>query len=128
MKHPRHSFASISVLELAAGAVGMVLFAATLTAVAQTPLTGTAPPAATATVAPPPAIGANGRPAGTAQPSRVLADPGTKLYNRCTSTDDRAAADPGDPGFKRDPKAQLMTEEEAKAKGYKAGAHKVSCK
>jgi hypothetical protein len=118
-------------------ALGAALCAATLSAVAQTPNTNApaqAPPTSTSTSAAPPsatpptAVGADGKPLVKSDPPRVLADPDLKLYSRCTTGDEHEAADPGDSPYKPNPKAQVMTEEAAKAKGFKAGAHRVACK
>jgi hypothetical protein len=111
----RHTaFACISVLELVAGAAGLVLFAASVSAFSQTP-----PPRA--------AVGLDGKPVVEVKPARVLADPATKMYSVCTTDGEHKAVD-GDSDYKPNPAAQLMTEEAAKAKGFKAGAHKVTCK
>jgi hypothetical protein len=113
MKTKHRSFASISVLELAAGAASLVLCAVTLTAFAQTP-----------TATPPTAVGASGKPIVAVEQPKVLADPETRIYSRCTTGDE--ARDPGAAPYKPNAKAQVMTEEAAKAKGFKAGAHKVT--
>jgi hypothetical protein len=126
------SFASITVVELAAGALTLMLCAATLSAGAQAPSTA-APPATTTPAvppssAPPTAVGASGKPIVAADQSKVLADPETRVYSRCRTADEQKAPGENDPGYTPNPKAQVMSEEAAKAKGFKAGAHKVTCK
>ena len=75
----------------------------------------------------PVAVGADRKaPVGPAQ-SKVLADPDTKMYSVCTTGDEHRAPGETEPQYKRPPKAEVMTEEEAKARGYRAGAHKVPC-
>jgi hypothetical protein len=118
MKTNRRSFASISVLELAAGAASLVLCAVTLTAVAQTP---------TPTPTPPTTVGTSIKPPVAADPPKVLADPETRIYSRCTTRDERQAPGAEETPYKPNAKAEVMTEDAAKAKGFKAGAHKVTC-
>lgn len=120
MKTEKRSFASITTLELAAGAVSLILCAVSLTATAQTPRN--APPSTPTT-----AIPANGKPLEAVQPSRVLANPDTRIYSRCTTGHEHDPPAQGEAPYKPNPKAQVMTEEEAKAKGFKEGAHKVAC-
>ena len=121
MKTVNRSFASISVLELAAGAASLVLFAVTLTASAQTP---TQAPGVT----PAPIVGANGKRVAAPEQPKVLADPDNGVYHHCTTSAEREAKDSGDATYTPNPKAQLMTEEAAKQKGLKQAAHKVACK
>lgn len=101
------SFASISVSELIAGALALALLGASMTSHAQTP--STAPPVAAPN-----------------KESRVLADPDTRLYMPCRTGDERESNGSVD-SYKPNPKATVMTEEAAKAKGFRASAHKVPC-
>ncbi len=84
----------------------------------------------TAPVAPPPstAVEGSGKPRVAPEPSKVLADPDTRMYSVCTTGSEHDAPDDGDSQYKRPPKAVVITEDDAKKRGYRAGAHKVSCK
>ncbi|MET0292533.1 MAG: hypothetical protein ABW136_09235 [Steroidobacteraceae bacterium] len=117
MKTPSRSFASITLSELVAGAMALALFGATLTTFAQDARTApraTAVPVSPAAVTPP-------------KVSRVLADPASKMYMPCRGDDDLSSAAPSDDEYKANPNATVMTEEAAKAKGFRASAHKVAC-
>jgi hypothetical protein len=82
----------------------------------------------TATPAPPTtAIAVDGRAKPAPEPQKVLADPDTKMYAKCMAADDQPAPDSNQPKYVRPPKAQVMTEEAAKAGGFRPSAHKVSC-
>jgi hypothetical protein len=58
----------------------------------------------------------------------VLADPDTKMYSVCTTGGEHEAPGSNDSPYKRPPKAEIITEEAAKARGFRPGAHKVACK
>lgn len=120
-RSPRSSsLAAISVSELVAGTLALVLLGATVTTFAQTP----APPSQTSPAQPPATIGAN-RPVVARGELRVLADPSSKMYMPCRSADE--VVDPDATPYTPNPKATVMTEDAAKAKGFRASAHKVSC-
>lgn len=106
------------------GALSLVLCAASWTAIAQTPITASP---STPTTAPTTVIAANGKPVEAVAPSKVLADPDTRIYSRCTTGHEHDPPAQGEAPYKPNPKAQVMTEEAAKAKGFKEGAHKVAC-
>jgi hypothetical protein len=113
---------SRSLSKLAGVFTGAVLCGIGLIAHAQTTGQPSPPPA------PPTAIGGNGKPLVDPVQSKVLADPDTRMYSRCTTGDEHEAPVKGAPEYKRPPKAEVITEDEAKSRGYRPGAHKVSCK
>ena len=112
--------------ELASVFAAALLCGIALIAHAQAPTP--AAPAGVPPAAPPTAIGANGKPIVQPVPSKVLADPDTKMYSVCTDGSEHEGAVESTPQYKRPPKSVIVTEEEAKSRGYRAGAHKVSCK
>ena len=62
--------------------------------------------------------------------NQVLADPATKMYQLCTTSDEHEApplSDTPAAGKSARPAGTLMSEEEAKAQGFRPGAHKVNC-
>lgn len=60
--------------------------------------------------------------------NQVIADPATKMYQLCMTSDEQAA--PVDAAAAKKPArppGDQMSEEEAKSRGFRPGAHKVNC-
>lgn len=106
--------------EFAGALAAALLCSVALIAHAQTTAPAAPPPAA-----PTVAVGADGKPLLAPERSTVLADPETRTYSLCATGGEQQAADRG---YERPPKAMVIAEEEAKRRGYRAGAHKVACK
>lgn len=106
---PHPEFTGVVVASLLCG-IGIVAHAQT-----------TAPPP------PPTAVAVDGTAKPAPPPPKVLADPDTRLYALCMTADELPAPDSKTPKYVRPPKAQVMTEDVAKAQGFRPSAHKVSC-
>ena len=122
------SRAAILLLACSVGALAQTPDRAAPAAAPPTSTTPAVPPSSTPPASPPTAVGADRKTPDARPPSKVLADPDTKIYSRCATGEEPGARDPGDDSYTPNPKAQVMTEEAARAKGFKEGAHRVPCK
>lgn len=72
----------------------------------------------------------DGKPLVQVPANQVIADPQTRMYQRCTTSDEHETpivSDAADAKKPPRPPGDLMSEEQAKAKGFRPGAHKVNC-